>query len=186
MNQEENKIGKNIKKFRTLANLTQKQLAQKCGLAAITIRQYESGAREPKAKQQEIICSALNIPPLALITGSLNTEENNAFSEGMREAFLAAYNGPSPETLGASRIGKKILESYYDILNDEGQEKAIEQVELLTKIPEYRKDTMIKPDDTCQPTTLAAHFDGDKYTDDEMDEIKQFTKSVKSKRKDQE
>ena len=26
-------------------------------------------------------------------------------------------------------------------LNDKGQEKAIEQVELLTKIPEYRKET---------------------------------------------
>ena len=26
-------------------------------------------------------------------------------------------------------------------LNKEGQDKAIEQVELLTKIPEYRKDT---------------------------------------------
>lgn len=28
----------------------------------------------------------------------------------------------------------------YDSLNSSGQDKAIEQVELLTKIPEYRKD----------------------------------------------
>lgn len=33
-----------------------------------------------------------------------------------------------------------------------------------------------------EPTTLAAHFDGDEYTDDEMDEIKQFAEFVKGKR----
>ncbi len=32
------------------------------------------------------------------------------------------------------------------------------------------------------PTTLAAHFDGDEYTEDELDEIKQFAEFVKGKR----
>lgn len=34
-----------------------------------------------------------------------------------------------------------------------------------------------------QPTTLAAHFDGDEYTEDELDEIYQFAEFVKNKRK---
>ena len=33
------------------------------------------------------------------------------------------------------------------------------------------------------PHTLAAHFDGDEYTQDELDEIKQFAEFVKNKRK---
>lgn len=33
-----------------------------------------------------------------------------------------------------------------------------------------------------QPTTLAAHFDGDEYTEDELDEIRQFAEFVKNKR----
>ena len=33
------------------------------------------------------------------------------------------------------------IDELYCQLNDEGKEKAIEQVELLTKIPEYRYDT---------------------------------------------
>ena len=38
--------------------------------------------------------------------------------------------------------GYKIqLDNAMKQLNDKGQSKAIEQVELLTKIPEYRKDT---------------------------------------------
>lgn len=33
-------------------------------------------------------------------------------------------------------------------------------------------------------TTLAAHFDGDEFTPEELEEIKQFAEFVKSKRKD--
>lgn len=38
-------------------------------------------------------------------------------------------------------------------------------------------------DDTYQPTTLAAHFDGEEYTEDEMEEIKNFAAFVKNRRK---
>ena len=34
-----------------------------------------------------------------------------------------------------------------------------------------------------QPTTLAAHFDGAEYTEDELEEIKNFAAFVKNKRK---
>ena len=34
-----------------------------------------------------------------------------------------------------------------------------------------------------KPTTIAAHFDGDEYTPEELDEIKAFAEFVKSKRK---
>ena len=37
-------------------------------------------------------------------------------------------------------------------------------------------------DQDYQPTTLAAHFDGDEYTEDELDEIKQFAEFVEGKR----
>ena len=34
-----------------------------------------------------------------------------------------------------------------------------------------------------EPTTIAAHFDGDEYTEEELDEIKNFAEYVKNKRK---
>lgn len=37
-------------------------------------------------------------------------------------------------------------------------------------------------DQDYQPTTLAAHFDGEEYTEDELDEIRQFAEFVKNKR----
>lgn len=36
---------------------------------------------------------------------------------------------------------------------------------------------------SSEPTTIAAHFDGDEYTEDELDEIRQFAEFVKNKRK---
>lgn len=36
------------------------------------------------------------------------------------------------------------------------------------------------------PFTLAAHFDGDEFTEDELEEIRKFAEFVKSKRKDTE
>lgn len=36
---------------------------------------------------------------------------------------------------------------------------------------------------SSEPTTLAAHFDGDEYTESELDEIRQFAEFVKNKRK---
>lgn len=41
--------------------------------------------------------------------------------------------------------------------------------------PAYRPDNQLH--------TIAAHFDGDKYTDDELEEINQFAEFVKNKRK---
>lgn len=34
-----------------------------------------------------------------------------------------------------------------------------------------------------EPTTIAAHFDGDEFTESELEEIKQFAEFVKNKRK---
>ena len=39
-----------------------------------------------------------------------------------------------------SEYALKKISRYIRLLNDDGKEKAIEQVELLTKIPEYKKD----------------------------------------------
>ena len=36
---------------------------------------------------------------------------------------------------------------------------------------------------TEQPTTLAAHFDGDEYTEEELEEIRQFAEFVKNRNK---
>jgi len=59
-------IGEKIKQVRLRENLTQKQLAEKCGMADSAIRKYESGKITPKFETAKKIADALNIRPLDL------------------------------------------------------------------------------------------------------------------------
>ena len=54
-------IGEQIKTARLKSNLTQKELCQRSGVAAISIQQYERGAREPRMEQLIKIANALNV-----------------------------------------------------------------------------------------------------------------------------
>lgn len=54
-------IGERIKTFRKKVGLTQKQLADKCEVAEITIRQYESGKRQPRIEQLQKVAAALDV-----------------------------------------------------------------------------------------------------------------------------
>lgn len=71
-----------------------------------------------------------------------NLEENTVISNhGYTTAFYRDdYTGERTEEEKEMYFINK-MDKFYELLNDKGQEKAIEQVELLTKIPEYRKDT---------------------------------------------
>ncbi len=55
-------------------------------------------------------------------------------------------------------------------------------INILSKIAKvYGVDLDYFADD-AEPLTLAAHFDGKDYTEDELDEIRQFAEFVKKKR----
>lgn len=142
-NTEMPSIGENIKKFRREKGLTQKQLALKCGMAEITIRQYETGKREPRFEQQKIICEKLEIPMVCLISGTTDDDVNTRFLAGVQDFLDTA------KSLGVDRDVDKSLELIdldvkwtfnYQKLNFEGRKKAVEHVEMLAKIPEYRKE----------------------------------------------
>lgn len=125
-----NVIGENIKRVREEKGMTQKELAEKCNLAVITIRQYESGKREPKQRTLNKIAKALDVYILEL------TIDKQAHHISIWD-ILAKNKAEMKE----SEYALNKISGYIRLLNDDGKEKAIEQVELLTKIPEYKKDT---------------------------------------------
>lgn len=135
-----NIIGENIKKFRRAAKLTQQELAEKCGLARGTIQQYELGKREPRHDQQLLLCSALGIPTIALVTGTTDPLANSGFIAGMQDVLDILDSSEDLEAAVESLNLKAKLDSCYVNLNISGQRKAVEQIDLLTKIPEYRKE----------------------------------------------
>lgn len=60
-------IGENIKRLRYSQGLTQKGLAEKTGLAEITIKQYESNKRNPKIETLRSIANVLGVSIAELI-----------------------------------------------------------------------------------------------------------------------
>lgn len=123
-------IGERIKAARKKAGLTQKELGDKLGVSYQMIGQYENDSRKPKLETLEKIANALQIDAWVLYDGYI----------------LIPKGKPTPAQQREREQEKKDLfflnsmSSFCDILNDKGQEKAIEQVEMLTKIPEYRKE----------------------------------------------
>lgn len=65
-------IGEQIKLLRKEKGLTQKQLADACGMADSAIRKYESGSVRPKMATVSRIAKALGVEPLELTSHDPN------------------------------------------------------------------------------------------------------------------
>ena len=153
-------IGLRIKNARKNAGLTQKSLAEKSGLAEITIRQYETNKREPRNEQIRKIAHALGLTEEELL--GLDCFTNDAFEYLKREkeeyqkkiesdqisdlekklyeaeiTNISFWESDFQNQL--NRSSKELLE-LFNRLNFQGQDKALEQIELLSKIPEYQKE----------------------------------------------
>lgn len=113
-------IGANIKLARKNAGLTQEQLAKKCNLATITIRQYELGKREPKMEQLSALASALNVHVLELLGYPARLEHTEKLTlqfsvERMSERIANKY--------GLSKaLSRSIVDECYHAIKMDGQE----------------------------------------------------------------
>jgi transcriptional regulator with XRE-family HTH domain len=145
--------GERIKQARKKAGITQKELGNLVGMSYQQIAQYEKGIRKPKLETLSKIAEALNVLSSDLLDGTV---------------FLPQLNQKTVE-LFAGKGSLEISTDYtkinylYDCLNEKGQDKAIEQVELLTKIPEYQKK-----DENTHILVNAAHARTDIEVTEEM------------------
>lgn len=124
-----------LKEARKRTGLTQIQIAEKLGITAQSYSQYETGKRRPKSDTLSKIADALNVGYSYTKDGEpyfynfVDTVHDLKYSDNEK------FNRAQYED--AESIQRIITP--YNKLNSVGQSKAIEQVELLTKIPEYRK-----------------------------------------------
>ncbi len=133
---DEISYGSDIKAARVKAGLTQKELAQKAGLAEITIRQYETNKREPRTENLKKIASALNIPVSELL-GSFVLTKMDKLLEDMRTAGLCQLE--PKEDYDIVCIDEDYIISLVKQLNDDGLGRICYHLEDLIKIPKYRK-----------------------------------------------
>lgn len=112
-------IGDNIKRIRKSKGLTQEQLGEKCEpkMADSAIRRYESGNSIPKLETVKKIAKALEIDEFLL----LQDYDSRPTHEIIEDIYLTHLTVP------------------FRKLNIKGKRKAVEQIELLSKIPEYQE-----------------------------------------------
>lgn len=128
-------IGEKIKKARTDAKMTQKELAEKCGMADSAIRKYESGKVVPKLDTIAKIARAMGL-----------------YAGDLVDAGQWGQVQPGADSETASAAESQLL-SHFRTLNDNGQTVAVERVQELAQIPAYQRpaeptqDAPSAPDD---------------------------------------
>lgn len=141
-------LGDNIKKARMEKGYSQAELADQIGVSQAAIYYWESGKRRPNTEIIKKIADKLDVSPTYLMgwedeatnsplyrallkSQSFEDIQNNDLLKEFRKSELIS-------DLDFEGIDIEMLKKF-QLLNDFGKKKAIEQVELLTKIEEYRK-----------------------------------------------
>ncbi len=140
-------IGQKIKKIRKEKNITQRKLGERMGVSQQQIAQYENGKLKPKLETICRIADALEISHNTLFE-AMDPHEKGVLLKYDLIELVKNLNIEVTDITDSNSIINAVEETankkrkyikLYDFLNSPGQDKAIEQVELLTKIPEYQK-----------------------------------------------
>lgn len=76
-----------------------------------------------------------------------------------------------------------VAKSTYSLYESGNREPNVQNIKKIADILGVSADELLGINDSVEATTLAAHFGGNEYTEEELDEIKAFAEFVKSKRK---
>ena len=79
----------------------------------------------------------------------------------------------------ADQIG--VATTTYSLYESGNREPSVQTIKKIADVLNVSADELLGLSE--QPTTIAAHFDGDEYTEEELDKIKEFAAFVKSTRK---
>ena len=79
----------------------------------------------------------------------------------------------------AEQIG--VAKSTYSLYESGNREPNVQTIKKIADVLNVSADELLGLDE--EPQTIAAHFDGTEYTEDELEEIKQFAAFVKNRKK---
>lgn len=145
-------IGTRIKELRKARGMTQKELAKKTSLSIASIQGYEQKKYKPKLNTIAKIAVALDVLLLDLVDTddpilqneitAINIPDLNYINSVLRSTR-------SQNIYELNRIlsdGNDIQQLFWDLLtnfnllNEFGKKEAVKQIELFSKIPDYRKE----------------------------------------------
>lgn len=100
------------------------------------------------------------------------------FNENLKKARI--QKGITQKEL-AEKIG--VAKSTYSLYESGNREPNVQNIKKIADILDVSADELLGINDSVDTEILAAHFNGDEYTEEELDEIKAFAAFVRSKRK---
>ncbi len=114
-----------LRAFRKKANLTQKGLAEKAGIAEINVRQYEAGKYTPKPEAGLKIANALGVS----VPDLYGWDEDEKHLESIRTGL---------KFIETDELNRELMEGF-SALNQKGKRKAVDYINDLSHIPEYQQ-----------------------------------------------
>lgn len=113
-------IAERIKMIREQKGMTQKQLAERCGMATGTIQQYELNKREPRQEQLDKIAEALDVDIFDLIGKETVKSMDNIVLKLETYMFQQSENEMLSEN--GKWLAKRIIEECIKIVKSGGVE----------------------------------------------------------------
>lgn len=175
--------GERIKEVRNKLGISQVDFADKINVSKQTLYKYENNIiTNIPSDKIEAAAKLGNVSPAYLMgwekvdsrfSGKeASSEEYNKLKKNMEKHHTnSALSNPTAKQIELFTGSREIMKVAEDIMNKRQLE------EFSRRLKETLPDKL-----NPSPTTLAAHFDGDEYTEEELDEIKQFAEFVKGKR----
>ena len=203
-----NEIGKRLKKARSIRNYTLDYIASEIGVAKSTVQRYENGRiTKPKLPVLQAIADVLQINPSWLCgqnvpmdcEDSVSQIINHRLSEtGMSLEEVASKANVSlkwlenistftPNEFGDYEIGYSWITRVAEVLDIPGSVLRTALAKQEIPLPDTNDVPTITAKEAFeQPvpsgTTMAAHFDGDEYTEAELEDIRAYAEFVKNRR----
>lgn len=125
-------MGERIKYLRESHGMTQEELGEKIGVQKSAIRKYEKGSVENiKRSSIKIMADLFGVSPCYLMAWDEDEQKIEELSEEVKmiEKIQRQYGKTAIELL-----------SSFVQLNENGQKKAVDQLQDLLDVPKYRKD----------------------------------------------
>ena len=196
---------KRIQEAMELRGLKQTDLVEKTGISKGALSSYISGRYVPKQNNTFLIAKALNVNEAWLMGADVPMERDSynkkwdkeaaQFSDSINSFYMELNSlGLSCEwidsdtkyLLSNGNVSFKISsDEYSNFIEDVNNfyKTRLEKLYEKSKVSLFPSDELATATQYQQPATLAAHHEGNEYTEDELKEIDQFKKMVENKRK---
>lgn len=145
-------IGTRIKELRKARGMTQKELAKKTSLSIASIQGYEQKKYKPKLNTIAKIAVALDVLLLNLVDTDDPILQNeitainipdlnyiNSVLRSTRSQNIYELNRILSDKNDIQQLFWDLLTNF-NLLNEFGKKEAVKQIELFSKIPDYRKE----------------------------------------------